>query len=180
MRCVDGVEVDEGAELLISVQVREAIAAMFPAENLDAVVAATRPAPGFRWPWQAPSVPAAALEAELQTLLDDASGGAVAATEAFDADAFFAPPAGDRAPVTSRRLPLPNGLEALELSLGNGGTVTFVRTDFKDDEVVLFGCAAGGLSRLCGRGAKKDAKLAMSARGGASLAGRYGAVGASA
>ena len=180
MRCVDGVEVDEGAELLVSAQVREAIAAMFPAENLDAVVAATRPAPGFRWlPWQASSVPAAALEAELKTLLDDASGGAVAATEAFDADAFFAPPAGDRAPVTSRRLPLPNGLEALELSLGNGGTVTFVRTDFKDDEVVLFGCAAGGLSRLCGRGAK-DAKLAMSARGGASLAGRYGAVGASA
>ena len=40
--------VDEGAELLISAQVREAIAAMFPAENLDAVVAATRPAPGFR------------------------------------------------------------------------------------------------------------------------------------
>ena len=61
---------------------------MFPAEHLDAVVAATRPAPGFKWPWQAPSVPAAALEAELQTLLDDASGGAVAATEAFDADAF--------------------------------------------------------------------------------------------
>ena len=178
MHCVDGVEVDE-AELLISAQVRAAIAAMFPAEHLDAVVAATRPAPGFRWPWQAPSVPAAALEAELQTLLNDAAGGAVAATEAFDADAFFAPPAGARAPVTSRRLPLPNGLEALELSLGNGGTVTFVRTDFKDDEVVLFGCAAGGLSRLCGRGAR-DAKLAMSARGGASLAGRYGAVGASA
>ena len=81
--------------------------------------------------------------------------------------------------MTSRRLPLPNGLEALELSLGNGGTVTFVRTDFKDDEVVLFGCAAGGLSRLCGRGAR-DTKLAMSARGGASLAGRYGAVGTSA
>ena len=173
-------EVALAAALLQTVtveDVREAIAAMFPAENLDAVVAATRPAPGFRWPWQAPSVPAAALEAELQTLLDDAAGGAVAATEAFDADAFFAPPAGDRAPVTSRRLPLPNGLEALELSLGNGGTVTFVRTDFKDDEVVLFGCAAGGLSRLCGRGAR-DAKLAMSARGGASLAGRYGAVGA--
>ena len=178
MRCVDGVEVDEGAELLISAQVREAIAAMFP-EDPDAVVAATRPAPGFRWPWQAPSVPAAALEAELKTLLDDAAGGAVAATEAFDADAFFAPPTGERSSVTSRRLPLPNGLEALELSLGNGGTVTFVRTDFKDDEVVLFGCAAGGLSRLCGRGAS-DAKLAMSARGGASLAGRYGAVGASA
>ena len=156
MRCVDGVEVDEGAELLISAQVREAIAAMFP-EDPDAVVAATRPAPGFRWPWQAPSVPAAALEAELKTLLDDAAGGAVAANEAFDADAFFSPPTGERSPVTSRRLPLPNGLEALELSLGNGGTVTFVRTDFKDDEVVLFGCAAGGLSRLCGRGAR-DAK----------------------
>ena len=176
-------EVALAAALLQTVtveDVREAIAAMFPAETLDAVVAATRPAPGFRWPWQAPSVPAAALEAELQTVLDDAAGGAVAATEAFDADAFFAPPAGDRAPVTSRRLLLPNGLEALELSLGNGGTVTFVRTDFKDDEVVLFGCAAGGLSRLCGRGGAKDAKLAMSARGGASLAGRYGAVGASA
>ena len=175
-------EVALAAALLQTVtveDVREAIAATFPAENLDAVVAATRPAPGFRWPpWQAPATPAAALEAELKTLLDDAAGGAVAATESFDADAFFAPPAGDRAPVTSRRLPLPNGLEALELSLGNGGTVTFVRTDFKDDEVVLFGCAAGGLSRLCGRGA--NAKLAMSARGGASLAGRYGAVGASA
>jgi hypothetical protein len=174
-------EVALAAALLQTVtveDVREAIAAMFPAETLDAVVAATRPAPGRRWWWQAPSVPAAALEAELQTLLDDAAGGAVAATEAFDADAFFAPPTGARAPVTSRRLPLPNGLEALELSLGNGGTVTFVRTTFKDDEVVLFGCAAGGLSRLCGRSA--NAKLAMSARGGASLAGRYGAVGASA
>ena len=61
MRCVDGVEVDEGAELLISAQVREAIAAMFP-EAPDTVVAATLPAPGIRWPWQAPATPAAALE----------------------------------------------------------------------------------------------------------------------
>lgn len=157
-------------------EVRQAITRMFPDAGLDAVVAVTRPAPGFRWPWAAPVIPAAALEAELVTLLDDVSGGAQAATEAFDADAFFTPPSGVRAPVTSRRLPLPNGLEALELALGNGGTVTFVRTDFKDDEVVLFGCAAGGLSQLCGR--DTNSKLAMSARGGASLAGRYGAVGA--
>ncbi|KAH8070472.1 M16 peptidase-like protein [Aureococcus anophagefferens] len=106
-------------------------------------------------------------------------GGASAADEAFDAAAFFGPVADEQGQVVSKaRHDLPGlATPALELRLDNGLTVVFLRTDFRDDEVVLYGAAPGGLSTVCGRSATLT-PLAFAARFASSLAREYGPFGA--
>ena len=171
-------EVALAAALLQTVtveDVREAIAAMFPAENLDAVVAATRPAPGFKWPWQAPATPAAALEAELQTLLDDAAGGAVAATEAFDAD-VFAPPTGERSPVTSGACLCRTASRRWSSRWATAARSPSCAPTLRTTRSCCSGARPGGLSRLCGAARGRETGDERARR--REHAGRYGAVGA--
>ena len=91
---------------------------------------------GLRWPWQAPHARGGA-RGRARTLLDDAAGGAVAAT-GLRRRRFFAPPTGERcrdkpAPASAER---PRGAGALAGQRRHGHLRA---TDFKDDEVVLFG-----------------------------------------
>ena len=161
--------------------------ALFPAgAKLDAVVGCTQPLPRARWfarlrGLDAAEAGAAATADALRGAVLDFAGaaGASAADEAFDAAAFFGPVADDKGQVVSKaRHDLPGlATPALELRLDNGLTVVFLRTDFRDDEVVLYGAAPGGLSTVCGRSATLT-PLAFAARFASSLAREYGPFGA--
>ncbi|KAH8060871.1 M16 peptidase-like protein [Aureococcus anophagefferens] len=131
--------------------------ALFPAgAKLDAVVGCTQPLPRARW------------FARLRGL-DAAEAGAAATADALR---------GAGQVVSKARHDLPGlATPALELRLDNGLTVVFLRTDFRDDEVVLYGAAPGGLSTVCGRSATLT-PLAFAARFASSLAREYGPFGA--
>ncbi|KAJ1454698.1 hypothetical protein M885DRAFT_521277 [Pelagophyceae sp. CCMP2097] len=92
----------------------------------------------------------------------------------FDEAKFFLPTAAPGNIVERTQHQLVDGQTAVEVAFANGLRCVFLRTDFRDDEVIAYGVAAAGLSEMLAPRSKGGAGALNAARLASSLAREYG------